>query len=96
LIELSFTTGSDDAGSEGGRVGAAGVKGIITAVGSSDGGVGECVVELVDSTSTKVPEDARNDAMNLRMLVIFCQYLGDGRNCGNKMNKRSRNCHSNG
>lgn len=61
-----FTTDSDDADSEEASADAAEVKGIITAIGASDGGVGECAVELVDSTSLScVGETARNDARNL-------------------------------
>lgn len=74
LTGLPGATDSNDTGSEGARADVPGVKGIITAVGASDGGVGECAVELVDSTSPNVQEDARNDARNLRMLVI-CQLV---------------------
>jgi hypothetical protein len=62
-----FSTDSDDAGSEEPNADAAEVKGIITAIGASDGGIEECAVELVDSTSLNcVGETARNDARNLR------------------------------
>lgn len=54
------------------RVDAAGAKGVITAIGASEGGIGEYVIRLADSTLPKSAGVAVSNAVeNLRMSVVL-------------------------